>query len=174
MKLFLKHIGEHLRLYPQVRFTRNDEILIRNSVMSHLGLTNINQLRDRFEGQAFFEKTMKNIGGLLAVQKYLKTDLIDFTRADLTDFQPSIELNDEKFDINVFDFGTLPLIDVKDLKNPTYFIIQKNSITFLLCGYATTDVIKDHLIETSVVKSSTIKFMNFTGFKYLKEIEHKV
>ena len=61
MKLFFKYIGEHLRLYPQVRFTKNDEILIRNSAMNHLGLTNLNQMRDRYEGQAFFEKTSENI-----------------------------------------------------------------------------------------------------------------
>lgn len=96
MKLFFKYIGENLRLYPQVRFTKNDEILIRNSAVSHLGLTNLNQLRDRYEGQAFFEKTMKNIGGLMALQKHIKTDLIDFSKADLTDFQPYIKLKGKK------------------------------------------------------------------------------
>lgn len=56
MKLFFKYIGEYLRLYPQVRFSKTDEVLIRNSAMSYLGLTNLNHMRDRYEGQAFFEK----------------------------------------------------------------------------------------------------------------------
>ena len=64
--------------------------------MNHLGLTNLNQMRDRYEGQAFFEKTMKNIGGLLALQRFLKTDLIDFNKVNLTDFQPFTEIDGKK------------------------------------------------------------------------------
>lgn len=171
MKLFFKYIGENLRLYKQIRFSKNDEILIRNSAMNHLGLTNLNQMRDRYEGQAFFEKTMKNVGGLLALQKFLKTDLIDFNKVNLTDFQPFIEIDGKKIDIIVFDFGTLPLVKVNDIKNPIYFIIQKDSLTFLLCGYATIDIVNENLISTSIVKSSTEKYMSFIGFKYLKKIQ---
>jgi len=171
MKLFFKYLGENLRLYPQIKFTKNDEILIRESVMNHLGLTNLNQLRDRYEGQAFFEKTMKNIGGLMALQKILKTTLIDFSNVDLTDFQPYIIIEGKRIDINVFDFGALPLIKVNDIKNPTYFIIQKDSLTFLICGYAVKNTIIDNLIETSVEKSNTEKYMHFTGFKFLEKIK---
>ncbi len=171
MKLFFKYIGEQLRLYPQIRFSRNDEILIRNSTMNHLGLTNLNQLRDRYEGQAFFDKTMKNIGGLMALQKHLNIELINLDKVDLTDFQPYIILDNEKILINVFDFGTLPLIKLKEIKNPIFFIIQKDSLTFLLCGLASKEVMKNNLIETSIVKSSTDKYMDFTGFKFLKQIK---
>jgi hypothetical protein len=171
MKLFFKYLGEHLRLYPQVRFTKNDEILIRNSAMNHLGLTNLNQMRDRYEGQAFFEKTMKNIGGLMALQKHLNIELIDLDKTNLTDFQPYIKLNGKKILVNVFDFGTLPLIKINKTKYSTFFIIQKDNLTFLLCGFASKEVVENNLIETSRVKSSTSKYMDFTGFKYLKQIK---
>ena len=170
MKLFFKYIGEYIRLYTQIRFTKNDEILIRNSAMNHLGLTNLNQMRDRYEGQAFFEKTMKNVGGLIALQKHLEYDLIDLEKVDLTDFQPYIELNGEKVLINVFDFGTLPLIKMNEINYPIFFIIQKDNLTFLLCGLASKEVVRDNLVETSIVKSGTEKYMDFTGFKFLKKI----
>lgn len=86
MKLFFKYVGEYVRLYPQVKYSRTDEVLIRNCAMSHLGLTNLNQMRDRYEGQAFFEKTMKNIGGLMALQKHLNRELIDLDKTELVDF----------------------------------------------------------------------------------------
>lgn len=171
MKLFFKYIGEYLRLYPQVRFSKTDEVLIRNPAMSHLGLTNLNQMRDRYEGQAFFEKTMKNIGGLMALQKHLNLELIDLDKVNLGDFQPYIKLDGKKVNINVFDFGNLPLINIKDIKNPVFFIIQKDSLTFLLCGVATKDVINNNLIETSVVQSSTDIFMEFVGFKFLEKVK---
>lgn len=171
MKLFFKYIGELLRLYPQVRFSKTDEILIRNSAMNHLGLTNLNQMRDRYEGQAFFDKTMKNIGGLMALQKHLNVEIIDSDKVNLGDFQPYIKLEGKKVDINVFDFGTLPLININDIKNPVFFIIQKDSLTFLLCGLASKEVVKNNLAETSVVQSSTEIFMDFIGFKHLEKIQ---
>jgi hypothetical protein len=139
--------------------------------MSHLGLTNLNQLRDRYEGQSFFEKTMKNIGGLMALQKYLNKQLIDINKANLTDFQPYIKLENAKIDIHVFDFGTLPLLKVEEIKNPIFFIIQKDNLTFSLCGIASLDVLKENMAETSIVKSSTEHHMNFTGFKFLKHVD---
>jgi len=171
MKLFFKYIGENLKLYPHIRFTKTDGVLIRNSAVSHLGLTNLNQMRDRYEGQAFFEKTMKNIGGLMALQKHLNLELIDSDKVNLDNFQPYINLNGKKVNINVFDFGSLPIIKIKDIKNPVFFIIQKDSLTFLLCGLATKDVIKNNLIESSVVQSSTDKYMDFIGFKFLEQIK---
>jgi len=171
MKLFFKYIGEYLRLYPQIRFSKTDEVLIRSSAMKHLGLTNLNQMRDRYEGQTFFEKTMKNIGGLMSLQKHLNLDLIDLDKVNLGDFQPHIKLDGKIVNINVFDFGNLPLIKIKDIKNPVFFVIQKDSLTFLLCGLATKDVIKNNLIDTSVVQSSTDEYMDFVGFKFLEKIK---
>jgi hypothetical protein len=170
MKLFFKYVGEYMRLYPQVRVTRTNQVLIQNSVMKHLGLTNLNHMRDRYEGQAFFDKTMKNVGGLYSLQKYLKLETIDFDLINLDNFHPSIKFGKENININVFDFGTLPLLNRKDFNKPTYFIIKKDSLTFLLCGLASKEVIKKNLIDTSKVQSGSDNFMNFTGFKFLEQI----
>jgi hypothetical protein len=99
LKLFLKYIGEFLRTYPQVRFAKSDQIPIQKAVLNHLGLTNLNQMRDRYEGQAFFEKTMKNIGGLMALQKHLNMKPIELDKTNLNDFQPYIKLNGEKIKV---------------------------------------------------------------------------
>lgn len=171
MKLFLKYVGSYLRSYPQIKFTKSEEIIIRDSAMNHLGLSNLNQMRDRYEGQSFFEKTMKNIGGLMALQKHLKKDLINVNAANLTDFQPYIMIDGKKTDIHVFDFGNLPLLKVDDIQNPIYFIIQKDKLTFLLCGVADVDVVKANIKESSIERSSPDEYMDFTGFKFLKRIE---
>ncbi|CAL2064107.1 hypothetical protein [Tenacibaculum sp. 190524A05c] len=171
MKEFIKYLGEYLRTYPQIRFNRNDEILIRDESMKYLGLTNLNQLRDRFEGQAFFDKTLMNIGGLMSIQKYLKLPLIDITKADLGGFQPKIIIDGKVIDVLVFEFGTLPLIDINKIKNPVFFVIQKDRITFNLCGFTDIKVIKDNLINTTIEKSSQANSMAFIGFKNLSKAE---
>lgn len=171
MKQFLKYTGEYLRSYIHIKLTRTEELLIREAVMQHLGLSNLNQLRDRFEGQAFYEKTIKNIGSLLALQKYLNIELIDLDKANLSTFQSYIKYNGKKILVHVFDFGTLPLIKINEIKNSTFFIIQKDNLTFVLCGLASKEVIKKNLAKASKVKSSADKYMDFTGFKFLEQIK---
>ena len=167
MKEFLKYIGEYLRTYPQIRFNRNDEILIRDESMKHLGLRNLNQLRDRFEGQAFFDKTLMNIGGLMAIQKHLNLPLIDIKKTDLGGFQPKLIKDNKVIDVLVFEFGTLPLIDVNKINNSIFFVIQKDRTTFNLCGLADINVIKNNLINSLIEKSSQANNMSFIGFKHL-------
>lgn len=174
MKEFLKYVGEYLRTYPQIRFNRNYEISIRDESMKHLGLTNLNQLRDRYEGQAFFDKTLMNIGGLWAIQKHLKLPLIDIEKTALGGFQPKLLIDNQLIDVLVFEFGTLPLININDFKNPVFFVIQKDRITFNLCGFTDIKVIKDNLIKTSIEKSSQANNMSFIGFKYLLKAENLV
>ena len=171
MKEFLKYIGEYLRTYPQIRFNRSNEILIRDESIKHLGLTNLNQLRDRYEGQAFFDKTLTNIGGLLAIQKHLKLPEIDIENTDLGGFKPQIRFNGKVIDVLVFQFGTLPLIDINEIKNPIFFVIQKDRITFNLCGYTDIETIKNNLIKTNIETSSQANNMAFVGFKFLNKAE---
>ena len=63
--------------------------------------------------------------------------------------------------------GTLPLIVLNEIKNPIFFVIQKDRITFNLCGFTDIKVIKDNLIRTSIEKSSHGNNMSFIGFKHL-------
>src|SRR5690554_3620910 len=142
MKTFFKYTGEFLRTYPQIKITKTDEVLIRNSVKNYLGLDNLNQLRDRFEGQSFFEKTRNNICALMALQKHLNISLIDLKTTDLSNFKPTITLNNEVIDINLFEFGSLPLVKADEINNSIYFVMQKDTLTFLLCGYASKNIIK--------------------------------
>ncbi len=174
MKEFLKYIGEYLRTYPQIRFNRNNEVLIRDETMKHLKLTNINQLRDMFEGQAFFDKTLMNIGGLMSIQKHLELPLIDIKKTNLAGFKPKLVVNNQEIDVLVFEFGTLPLINKNEVKNPIFFVIQKDKTTFNLCGYTDAKVIKDHLIKTGVEKSSQTNDFSFIGFNYLTQSEELI
>lgn len=168
MKLFLKYTGEFLRSYPQVRLNKVDEISIRDYTLSYLGLLNLNNLRDKFEGQAFFDKTMKNLGGLISCQRNLGISELELKKIDLNNYAPKLIFNDSMIDVQVFNFGTLPLIDIKKINKPVYFIIQKDSLTYILCGLASIKTIKDNLIESTIVNSKSNENMHFTGFEFLK------
>ena len=101
----------------------------------------------------------------------MNVEQTDIEQVDLANFKPYIELDNKKIIINVFDFGDLPSVDIKEIKTPTFFIIQKDNLTFLLCGLASKEVIVNNLIESSSVKSNSHLFKNFIGFKFLDQIK---
>ena len=168
MKLFLENVGSLLSSYTNVRINRNDETAIKNACVNFLGLQNINQLRDRYEGQAFLDKTLKNVGGLIACLKELQIDNIKVEDIDLSDFRPIIKINDKNILVNVFNFGTLPtILDYENIET-TIFVIQKETLNFLICGYAEPEYVKKYLSQSN--GSSSCKNLDFTGFGGLSNI----
>ena len=168
---FLKHTGELLRKYPQIRLTRIEEFAIRDAVLSFLGLNNLNQLRDRFEGQSFWNKTLKNYGAVIACQKHLNIPITEIAKLNLKDFTPQIHTQNKTYDIQVFDFGKLPDIELDSIQNSMIFVIQKDKSTFSICGYGEKQLILDNLVNSSSETVKSIDLKNFIGFKYLKPIE---
>ncbi len=117
MKEFLKCIGSLLSTYPKISLTRSEEIIIRNETIKYLGLTNLNQLRDRFEGQAFYDKTLKNVGSVIAIQKFLELPKLDILNIHIGEYLPVLKINEKEYQVEVFKFGELPLIDLNNLKD---------------------------------------------------------
>ncbi|WP_370002307.1 hypothetical protein [Winogradskyella sp.] len=149
----------------------NEEFAIRDSVLSFLGLNNINQLRDRYEGQAFWDKTLKNYGGLVACQKHLGIEVTTINELNIKDFKPQIIGKDSVYDIKVFDFGQLPDLELKSVKNPIIFVIQKDKSTFSICGYGSKQLILDNLVDSSNETVNSVNLKKFIGFKALNSID---
>lgn len=167
MKIFLKYVGEFLMVFPQIRISRIEEVSIRDEVIKHLGLKSLNEMRDRFEGQAFFDKTLTNLGGLIAVQKHLEMPIVDITKIDLSNFSPKLNLDNRVLDIFVFEFGKLPMFDIDKLENEIFFVIQKDKTTFNLCGFSDIETIKKNTIEVNTKTFSQEGFKSFIGFSEL-------
>lgn len=168
---FLKHTGEFLRQYPQIRLSMKEEFAVRDSVLNSLGLKNLNQLRDRYEGQTFLDKTLKNYGGLVACQKHLKIPVTSIEELNIKDFKPQIKGKDSTYDIKVFEFGLLPALELKSINNPIVFIIQKDKSTFSICGYGNKDLVLKNLVDANNETVNSVSLKNFIGFSDLNPIE---
>ena len=168
---FLKHTGEFLRQYPQIRLSMKEEFAVRDSVMHSLGLKNLNQLRDRYEGQTFLDKTLKNYGGLVACQKHLNITVTTIDDLNIKDFKPQIEGKNALYDIKVFDFGALPVLELKSIINPIIFVIQKDKTTFSICGYGDKDLVLKNLVDSNNETVNSVSLKNFIGFSDLNPIE---
>jgi hypothetical protein len=168
---FLKHTGEYLRQYPQIRLSMKEEFAVRDSVLNSLGLKNLNQLRDRYEGQTFLDKTLKNYGGLVSCQKHLNLGITTINELNIKDFKPQLLGKDGVYDIKVFDFGSLPVLEFKTILNPIVFVIQKDKSTFSICGYGDKEMILNNLVDSSNETVNSVNLKNFIGFSDLKPIE---
>ncbi|MCA0131144.1 hypothetical protein LBU54_01005 [Winogradskyella sp. D23] len=148
-----------------------EEFAVRDSVLNSLGLNNLNQLRDRYEGQTFLDKTLKKYGGLVACQKHLNIKVTSIDELNIKDFKPQIEGKKDIYDIKVFDFGALPALELSTIKNPLIFVIQKDKSTFSICGYGNRDLVLDNLVDSNNETVNSVSLKNFIGFSDLKPIE---
>jgi hypothetical protein len=170
LSAFLKYTGEYLSTYPQIRLTTTEEFAIRDSVLKFLGLSNLNELRDRYEGQAFWDKTLKQYGALITCQKYLSLPRSEIDKLNLKDLTSQIQRKNAIYDVKVFDFGTLPELEFDTIQNPIIFVIQKDKSTFSICGFGEKHIILENLINSSSETATSINLKHFIGFNKLKPI----
>jgi len=169
MKEFIKYIVPYIKTFNFVKLNRDVEITTSTKVLKHLNLKNLNQLRDRYEGQAFFNKNMKKIGGLIACQKFMKMPVSDIISIDLNNFNPSITLNSTIIPLFIFEYGQLPQLTENDLLSSKIFIIKKENLSYIICGFASFNVIQNNLIISNKSKS-TFKFTGFNQLLQLNEL----
>ena len=160
MSEYLLKIGSKLKSYPFFRFSRYQIKDIDKLILSHLNLTDLGKLRDRFEGQSFYDKKTKLILGYLSVCKHLKIEPIDIKEIDLNLFVPYITFNGIRHKILISDFGEFPVLE-KYSPEPFIFVIARSNLEFSIVGYCDEKSLKD---------SSNFKDLNSQN-KIFKSIE---
>lgn len=169
MKLFLKHIGEFLTKFPIVSISRNDDLIIKKAITQHLGVSDFGKVRDLFEGQEFYDRVLMKVGAIITCNKYLGID-VNIKDIKIADLKPKITIKNLSFDIVVFEFGELPVVDKSNIENNCIFVLKKNEIDFQICGYANKKVVIDNLVEVNKVDNFGQVNECFTGFNQLQNI----
>ena len=127
---FFKKILPFIPYFIQVKIDRHFILKITDKILSQLNMSSISSLRDRFEGVAYYDKTLKKVGGLYTIHKLLKTEKFDF---DINKDCKEFVINNEKFEILLFKFGQLPKLHTSSNKN-RIVVMQKNDNCFYFCG----------------------------------------
>ncbi len=122
---------------------------IQNVVVKKLGLQNINQLRDRFEGQKFMDQVMLLMTGIYVLEKSLNADIIiqkgfPFGREN----QNIITIGNKSYHLIVSYFGYLPSIVIQP-KLPLVFCgIRTDFKNGIFYGFLNTFDLNDQEIFT--------------------------
>jgi hypothetical protein len=127
---FFKKILPFIPSFIQVKIDRQLILKVTDKILTKLNMSSISSLRDRFEGVAYYDKTLKKVGGLYTIHKLVKTEKFDF---DINKDCKEVEIHNEKFEILLFKFGHLPKLNISSNKNKIV-VMQKNDNCFYFCG----------------------------------------
>jgi hypothetical protein len=149
-------------------------IKIQETVLNSLKLNNINELRDLYEGVAFIDKFSLKILSVIALETFLKLELIDWSAVNPKTYTPSIIISDKKINIIMSDYGEFPVID-KISDTPAIITIKKGTKDVWICGYADVETLNNNQ-NNSFLKGSMTKNIDskttFVGFEFLKPFKN--
>lgn len=137
---FVKYVLPYNSRYITYNLSRADESKIISKTIESLGLTDLNQLRDRYEGIAFLENTMKRVVPLLILSKLLNIELISLRALQPKKLTQSISINQLEFEIKVFDYGTIPKFKILNTL-PQLLFMKRDRFSYLFCGIASTKLL---------------------------------
>lgn len=87
------------------------DIRLKKIVLNHLGISNLNKLRDRFEGQSYLNGFLMKAYSEIALERFLELQLIDKTlRETKKNYTPEIYYNGLKLRIISFTIDDYPRI----------------------------------------------------------------
>jgi hypothetical protein len=164
MTNFLSELKKCWSTLKIVKLTINDASTIRECVIKSLNLSNATELRDKFEGMAFYENFYQKVSGIIAVEKVLNLKLIDWGSIDPKNYSPIINLFDRSFHVVTAKFGIFPIIQ-QPILNPIILLIQKEEKVLWLIGYS--DYYFEKGLDNFIINDFSIfkSFSNYSGFE---------
>ena len=166
MSNFFSLLGENLKSYPQIKISKTAELFVQNAVLTRLGMSNLNALRDRYEGQSFLDKHQSRLFANLALREH-HGEVIRRTSFKLIDDEENcFSINGKSYDIIVCQFGELPVIkSPKAFNNPNILVYQRDIFWMYIIGIIDLDVLQD---DRSYIKRSNLyQFQSFDKIKRL-------
>ena len=166
MSDFFKIVGERIKDYPQIKVGRTAEQFLQKAVLMRMGLTDMNALRDRFEGQSFLDKHRSRLFSNLAVREFLGEVVRMRSYKLVEENENYIIHNGHKYEIIVAQFGTLPQFKRTDYKNDIILVFQRDLFWIHIVGIINPEEATNP--ENFVVRNNYNEFVAFDKAKSIK------
>jgi hypothetical protein len=102
-------------------------------VCEYLDVKDAFKLRDKFEGQLFYDKIKMKLGAKITCDNFFSIKS-EIKASDLRNYNPSILINNKRYYINTFNFNDKgiqqPIIDADKIELNTIFVLFKNPNSF--------------------------------------------
>jgi len=133
---FLKALENNKTKIKIVNILRRDMQEAEVLVLKSLGVRSKFELNDRLDGTSFNNTFRKKIIGVVAIEKYLKVRLIDWTSVNPKSYLPIVEIEHHKILILNSSFGTLSKFP-ENHNGPIIVTVTKDDKTIWVMGVLT-------------------------------------
>lgn len=126
------------------RLNRAEDSLILTLVLEFLNVKDLFKLKDKFEGQLFYDRMKMKLGAKISCDNFfsIKTDI---KSSELRNYNPTIILNKTRYYINTFSFNEYPKIDLDKCELNTIFVLYKAPNSFNIIGFSNAESLKKKL-----------------------------
>ena len=170
---FFDKVMNRLKEYPYHRITRRESEPLSKIVVTHFGLNDKFQLKDKFEGEAFYKNASCVFASILSINKILNLNynLIDIS---IETFNcPVVDIKNKKFRIVDFSFGQMPrfVFDKSWINDGLIFSMHRDEFSSYLCGYIEYAVLYEKYEKVGFdITSTKVNVKEFVDFEILTDI----
>ncbi|MCE1169616.1 MAG: hypothetical protein LWX70_16165 [Sphingobacteriia bacterium] len=109
---------------------------LKKITLKNLGISNLYNLRDRFEGQAYLERFLVRSYGELALEKYFDQPIIDLDQKENNkDYSPAFFYGDKKIALFSFTAGQYPKINRDKFDIGVFILVNLDYRTSEILGF---------------------------------------
>ena len=163
--------------FEQISLKIREELKIQTRVLELLGLSDMGQLRDKYEGERYYQSFRRKVMGLLALEEFLKIAFLNINAVN-KEFTPIIKIKSIEIEVITTEFGELPLLD-KNPRKPVILIYLISPRRLIICGFVSIEAIRKNLESIQASSSNRGKavfngFSEIQQFKSLQELEQLI
>jgi len=168
MKNYIKYILPFKKKFCKIELNSRELIFLENLVVKFLNVLDINQLRNKFEGQAFLDNLYSESSAIDCIAKIPERRFNRFESISLAKIKSNIII--DNILVNIIQFGNhLPLVDISQ-NMPCIFIHTTQKQVLEICGFISAEDVKNNISDIKRYgfgSKETVKG-SFFGFDKLK------
>jgi hypothetical protein len=148
-------------------------VKLHNIACNHLGLTNINHIRDKFEGQAYLDRFLIRSFAEIALQRVLDEQILSFEKKEKNkNYKPQFKIKEKSVQLIASDFDSYPLVPKAEFDFAAIVFANVISRETLLLGFVEREELLQNIDSQGV---SPIQATTFSGslknFEIVKPLE---
>lgn len=157
-----KLILNQLAHFKRVNVPKYIESKIQSTALTHLELNDMGKLRDRMEGQSYYNKLRTDIVAEFAFENIIGIRNFDWEKRSLKNYKrKKYFFENKELNIVAFENDNLPKISTDHVKNCVFVYVNIDRV--FLSKLATESYIKE------IAKKKKTSIIEITDFQYLIE-----
>lgn len=158
-------------IYHKFKVSQRDFIQLQRYAASHLGVKDIYSLKDKFEGERYYNEFLQRSFAELAFQDYTNIEHFDISDKELKNFKPYFNLDGSEIQLISCDFEEYPRIPKGDYDSLVVCYVNISTRQVWIIGSIDKEIAIDNSDQSLISPVyRKISYGVFKKFELLKDI----